>query len=62
MKPCVEGFEFQVSRPKVIFREVNGETYEPFEEVQVDAPNEYIGAVMELLGNRRGDVIKWIKV
>lgn len=53
-----EGFEFQVSRPKVIFREVNGETYEPFEEVQVDAPNEYIGAVMELLGNRRGDVIK----
>ncbi len=53
-----EGFEFQVSRPKVILREINGKMFEPYEEVQVDAPNEYIGAVMELLGNRRGDVIK----
>src|SRR5690606_32594349 len=57
-----EGFEFAVSRPKVIFKEVDGQTLEPFEEVQVDTPNDYVGSVMELLGNRRGEMIKMIQV
>lgn len=52
-----EGFEFQVSRPQVILREIDGVTHEPYEEVQVDVPNDYVGSVMEILGNRRGDVI-----
>lgn len=53
-----EGFEFQVSRPKVILKEIDGKMFEPYEEVQVDTPNDYVGSVMELLGNRRGDIIK----
>jgi len=53
-----EGYEFQVSRPKVILKEIDGVVSEPYEEVQVDTPNEYVGSVMELLGNRKGEVIK----
>lgn len=53
-----EGFEFQVSRPRVIIKEENGVKVEPFEEVQVDTPTEYLGTVMELLGDRRADLIK----
>nr|WP_084027117.1 translational GTPase TypA [Acholeplasma granularum] len=53
-----EGFEFQVSRPKVIIKEIDGILQEPYEEVQVDTPNDYVGSVMELLGNRKGEVIK----
>ena len=49
-----EGFEFQVSRPRVILKEIDDITYEPYEFVQVDVPDEYIGAVIEMLGNRRG--------
>ncbi|VEU82892.1 translational GTPase TypA [Acholeplasma hippikon] len=52
-----EGFEFQVSRPQVILKEIDGVMHEPYEEVQVDVPNDYVGSVMEILGNRRGDVI-----
>ena len=53
-----EGYEFQVSRPKVILKTIDGVVSEPYEEVQVDTPNEYVGSVMELLGNRKGEVIK----
>lgn len=53
-----EGYEFQVSRPKVILKIMDGVVSEPYEEVQVDTPNEYVGSVMELLGNRKGEVIK----
>lgn len=49
-----EGYEFQVSRPRVILKEIDGVTCEPYEYVQVDLPDEYIGASIELLGNRRG--------
>ncbi|MBR2616825.1 MAG: translational GTPase TypA, partial [Clostridia bacterium] len=52
-----EGFEFQVSRPKVIFKEVNGHTYEPVEYLTVDVPDEYVGAVMNKLGARKGELI-----
>jgi GTP-binding protein len=49
-----EGYEFAVSRPEVITREVNGETYEPYEHLVVDTIEEYVGAVSELLGKRLG--------
>jgi GTP-binding protein len=49
-----EGYEFAVSRPEVITREVDGETYEPFEHLVVDTIEEHVGAVSELLGKRLG--------
>jgi GTP-binding protein len=51
-----EGFEFQVSRPEVIFKEVDGARYEPVEDVIVDMPEEYIGGVIENLGRRKGEM------
>lgn len=47
-----EGFELAVSQPRVIIKEENGEKVEPFEEVTIDIPSEYQGAVIERLGNR----------
>ena len=47
-----EGYEFEVSQAKVITKELEDGLYEPFESVQVDTPNEYVGGVIELLGTR----------
>lgn len=52
-----EGYEFQVSRPRVIIREIDGVSCEPYEEVIVDAPADTIGSVIEMLGNRKGSLI-----
>ncbi len=52
-----EGYEFQVSRPKVIFKEINGKKHEPIEELVVEVPNDYVGAVMSKIGERRGELI-----
>ena len=52
-----EGFELQVSRPRVILKEIDGVVCEPYEEVIVDAPSDTIGSVIELLGNRHGSLI-----
>ena len=49
-----EGFEFQVSRPKVILKEIDGKVCEPYEDVTIDVPDEYVGPAIEMLGNRRG--------
>jgi GTP-binding protein len=49
-----EGFEFQVSCPKVIIKNIDGVDCEPYEYVQVDAPNDSIGSVIELMGVRKG--------
>ena len=52
-----EGYEFQVSRPKVILREgENGERLEPYEELLIDVPDEFIGAVIEKLGPRKAEM------
>lgn len=51
-----EGFEFQVSRPEVILKEINGQECEPFERLIIDVPDEYTGAVMQNLGPRRGEL------
>lgn len=49
-----EGFEMQVSRPQVIFKEINGVLCEPFEEVTIDVSQEHVGAVNEEMGKRKG--------
>ncbi|KYG35219.1 translational GTPase TypA [Alkalihalobacillus trypoxylicola] len=51
-----EGFELQVSKPEVIIREIDGVRSEPVERVQIDVPEEYTGAVMESLGERKGEM------
>src|SRR5688500_8479779 len=54
-----EGYEFQVSRPRVITREgVNGERLEPYEELMIDVPEEFLGAVIEMLGPRRAEMLE----
>ena len=53
-----ESYEFQVSRPRVIFREgPNGEKLEPYEELMIDVPEEFLGVVIEKLGPRRAELI-----
>ena len=51
-----EGFELQVSRPEVIIREFDGIRSEPFERVQIDTPEEYMGSVIESLSLRKGEM------
>ncbi len=54
-----EGYEFQVSRPRVITRVgANGERLEPYEELMIDVPEEYMGVVMEKLGPRRAELLE----
>lgn len=51
-----EGYEFQVSRPTVIVREINGTKQEPFERLQIDTPEEYMGSIIEAIAQRRGEM------
>ncbi|MGY6529093.1 MAG: translational GTPase TypA [Cyanobacterium sp.] len=51
-----EGFEFQVSQPQVIYREVNGQPYEPFEYLVLDVPEEAQGSCIERLGQRKAEM------
>jgi GTP-binding protein len=51
-----EGFEFCVSKPQVILREVEGQKHEPFAKVFVDVPQEYSGGVIEQLSTRKGEM------
>ncbi|GIK16144.1 MAG: GTP-binding protein [Planctomycetota bacterium] len=53
-----EGFELAVGKPKVIYRELNGHKTEPIELCVVDVPTAHVGAVMELMGGRRGICLK----
>lgn len=55
-----EGFELQVSKPQVIIKEIDGVECEPFEDLQIDVPDEYAGAVMQLVGNRCAETINMI--
>lgn len=55
-----EGFELQLSKPKVILKEIDGVLCEPVERVQIDVPEEYTGAVMESLGARKGEMLDMI--
>jgi GTP-binding protein len=51
-----EGFELAVSRPKVIFREIDGRKQEPYENVTLDVEEQHQGSVMQALGERKGDL------
>ena len=51
-----EGFELQVSKPEVIVKEKDGVKMEPYEDVQIDVPEEYVGSIIEALGNREGNM------
>ena len=53
-----EGFELACSNPRVLFQEIDGVKCEPMERVTLDAPNEYVGAVVEKLGQRKGDLLE----
>ncbi|MGL4451525.1 MAG: translational GTPase TypA [Sarcina sp.] len=52
-----EGFELQVSKPNVIFKEENGVKVEPMEYLTIDVPEEFMGPVMEKLGPRKGEMV-----
>ncbi|MDO5650443.1 MAG: EF-Tu/IF-2/RF-3 family GTPase, partial [Gallicola sp.] len=52
-----EGFEFQVSKPQVLFKIIDDKRYEPMEKVTIDVSNEFVGAVIEKLGKRKGELI-----
>ncbi len=54
-----EGFELSISRPQVVFRDIDGQRHEPVEEVTVDVDDEYSGVVIEkLTSTRRGDLVE----
>ena len=52
-----EGYELAVSRPRVLFKDINGEKCEPYELLTVDIENDHQGTVMEELGRRRGELL-----
>jgi GTP-binding protein len=49
-----EGFELTVGKPQVVTRKIDGATHEPFEHLTIDAPEEYLGAITQLLAARKG--------
>jgi GTP-binding protein len=53
-----EGYELSVSKPHVILRKVDGQTEEPIEYLVIDVPEKNMGGVMELVGNRRGEMVR----
>ncbi len=53
-----EGYEFQVTRPQVIMRTVNGKLEEPYEELTVDVNEKYMGIVIEKMGSRKGSILE----
>lgn len=55
-----EGYEFQVSRPEVLFKKENGKLLEPMEIATIDVPEEFVGNVIEKLGARKGEMVNMI--
>lgn len=55
-----EGFEIEVSKPQVIFKDIDGVTSEPFEEITIDVDKDYMGAVTDEIGKRKGKLINMI--
>src|SRR5262249_56282490 len=49
-----EGYELTVGKPQVVTREIDGKVHEPVERLTIDAPEEYLGAITQLLATRRG--------
>ena len=57
-----EGYEFQVSPPRVLYRDIDGVTCEPIERLVVDVPSDSVGAVIEKIGSRKGDLLEMTPV
>ncbi len=55
-----EGYELQVSKPEVIVKEIDGVRSEPVERVMIDVPEEYTGAIMESIGERKGEMLNMV--
>lgn len=55
-----EGFELQVSKPQVIVKEIDGVKCEPFEDVQIDVPEEFLGSIIDSLSSRGGEMIHMV--
>lgn len=55
-----EGYELQLSKPKVILKEIDGVICEPMERVQIDVPDEHTGSVMEALGSRHAEMLNMV--
>lgn len=55
-----EGYEFQVSKPKVIMKEIDGILQEPVEDLVIDVPEDFVGPVMEKVGRRRGELLNML--
>lgn len=55
-----EGYELQVSKPKVIIKEIDGVKCEPFERVQIDVPEDAVGSIIESLGLRKGEMLDMV--
>jgi GTP-binding protein len=53
-----EGYELTIGKPNVIYHEVDGQRHEPIERLTVDVPTESVGSVMQLMGDRRGEMLK----
>ncbi|WP_300562462.1 translational GTPase TypA [Companilactobacillus sp.] len=51
-----EGFELQLSRPEVIYKNIDGVNSEPYEEVTIDTPDQYVGSVIDAMSQRKGDM------
>ena len=52
-----QNYEFQVSRPTVIYKEIDGKKCEPIELLMIEVPDNYVGAVMEKLGSRKAEIV-----
>jgi len=57
-----EGYEFQVSPPRVLFQEIDGKKCEPIERLVADVPSDAVGAVIEKIGSRKGDLVEMTPV
>ena len=57
-----EGYELEVSKPHVIIKEIDGVKCEPYEDLQIDVPAEFVGDIMETLGSRGGNLLDMIEV
>lgn len=52
-----EGYEFQVSMPKVLYKDINGVKHEPLDQLIIDVPDSFVGAVMNKMGVRKGELV-----
>ena len=55
-----EGYELTCSNPRVLYKEIDGEKCEPMEHITLDVPNDYVGPVVEKLGQRKGDLLEMV--